>query len=148
MRTSAPISPHFNRTLGIRLVRQHRDGVTVECPLRPALLNSDSVLHGGVTAAVADAAVGIAISRRFGGTQRHTTVELKLNYLLPVAGGKLVARSRLLRVGRRLCVGWVDLFDQRKRLVAVAVVTYMLLDARPPLSQLPSSRRRSAVSGA
>ncbi len=116
----------FNQLLGIRLVRKHRDGVTIECPLRRELTNKAGVLHGGVTASLADAAVGIAIWNHFHGSRGGTTVEMKINYFLPVNGSKIVARSHLIRVGRTLCVGRVDLFDSRRRLAGAALVTYML----------------------
>jgi uncharacterized protein (TIGR00369 family) len=120
------ISP-FNRLVGIRLVRVHRDGVTIDCKLRPELLNVAGVLHGGVTATLADAAVGIAITQRVGRTGAATTVEMKLNYLRPVSGRKITARARLLRMGSTLCIGRVDMFDDAKELVSTALVTYMLL---------------------
>jgi uncharacterized protein (TIGR00369 family) len=120
----------FNALLGIRLERLHRDGVTVGCALRDDLLNSVGVAHGGVAAALADAAVGIAILRRVKGKRRVTTVELKVNYLAPVSKGRVFARSRLLRVGATLAVGSVELTDARRRLIATAIVTYLFLDAR------------------
>jgi acyl-coenzyme A thioesterase PaaI-like protein len=40
----------------------------------------------------------------------------------------MVARSHLLRIGKRLCVGRVDMFDPKRKLAAVALVTYMLLE--------------------
>ena len=58
---------------------------------------------------------------------RFTTVELKVNFR-PVAEGRLLARSRLVRVGSTICVGQVDLSDHKRRSVGVAIVTYMLLD--------------------
>jgi len=116
----------FNQVVGIRLVRIHKDGVTIDCKLRPELMNAQGVLHGGVTATMADAAVGIAITTRVG-RPAATTVEMKLNYLRPVAGGKITARSTILRMGSTLCVGRVDLFDDAKERVAAALVTYMLL---------------------
>ncbi|MBK5292439.1 MAG: PaaI family thioesterase [Acidobacteriia bacterium] len=117
----------FNRLLGIRVTRRHKDGVTIECPLRHDLTNLAGVLHGGVTATMADAAVGIAIHSRFLGTRSATTVEMKVNYFLPVSGKKIRARAHLLRVGSTLCVGRVDLFNDSKKLVGTALVTYMLL---------------------
>ena len=117
----------FNQLVGIRLVRIHKDGVTIDCKLRPELMNAHGVLHGGVTATMADAAVGIAITTRVG-RPAATTVEMKLNYLRPVVGGKITARSTLLRMGSTLCVGRVDLFNDAKELVAAALVTYMLLE--------------------
>ena len=66
----------FNKLLGMRAVSTHKDGITIECKLRPELLNFAGVLHGGVTATMADAAVGIALWKHFKGTRKHTTVEM------------------------------------------------------------------------
>ncbi len=117
----------FNQLLGMRVVRMHRDGVTIEIPVRDHLRNTAGVLHGGVTATLADAAVGIAITRHFGRKRPATTVEMKINFMRPLADGKIVARAHLLRVGNTLCVGRVDLFDGHRIAVAAALVTYMLL---------------------
>ncbi len=117
----------FNQRLGFRVVKRHRDGVTLECALRPDMLNGAGLLHGGVTATLADAAAGFAIWNHFGGRRRATTAEMKINYLRPVGRGKIVARSRLARAGSTLCVSQVDVRDAEGRLAAVALVTYMLL---------------------
>jgi acyl-CoA thioesterase len=118
----------FNHLLGLELVRAHRDGLTIQCRVRPELLNSAGSLHGGVTASVADAAVGSALYHHFGGKRRFTTVEMKVNYFRPVTEGRLLARSRLVRLGSSICVGRVDLSDGHRRSVGMAIVTYMLLD--------------------
>jgi acyl-coenzyme A thioesterase PaaI-like protein len=39
----------------------------------------------------------------------------------------MIARAHLLRIGKNLCVGRVDLFDAKRKLVAAAIVTYILL---------------------
>ena len=39
---------HFHELLGLRVVEDHDDGVTVELPLRQEFANSDGNLHGGV----------------------------------------------------------------------------------------------------
>jgi uncharacterized protein (TIGR00369 family) len=117
----------FNHLLGIRLTRVHADGLTIECTVRPDLLNGARVLHGGVTATLADAAVGIALTRHFGGSRPLTTVELKINYFRPVQEGKVFARAHLVRVGSTICVGRADLSDTNGNLIGTALVTYMLL---------------------
>ncbi len=127
----------FNKSLGIRVARMHKDGVTIECALRDDLRNLAGVLHGGVTATLCDAAVGIAITSHFHGTRRCTTVEMKLNYFLPVESGKVAARAKLLRVGKTLCVGQVQVHDSHKRLAGVALVTYMLLPQDPAKPERP-----------
>ncbi len=125
----------FNSLLGMRLQRVHRDGITIECTLRDDLRNGAGVAHGGIAAAMADAAVGGAIQRHFGAGRRITTVELKINYFLPVTEGRIFARSHLLRVGSTLCVGSVDLTDEHRRAIGTAIVTYMLIN--PPTVRTP-----------
>jgi len=118
----------FNAHVGIRLVRLHKDGVTLACPMRPELLNGNGVMHGGVTATLADVAVGMALARHLGRPRSATTVEMKINYLRPIAHGEITARSHLVKVGARLCCGRVDILDSEKRPVAAALITYMILD--------------------
>lgn len=120
---------NFNLYVGIRLVRAYTDGVVVHCRVRKELLNFAGVLHGGVTATLADVAVGQALIRR---GHPSTTVELKINYLRPITGRTVKARSHILRIGKTLCTGRVDIFDDQNNLAAVALVTYMLLDAADP----------------
>jgi uncharacterized protein (TIGR00369 family) len=130
----------FNNELGIEISRFHADGVTLRCPVRKELLNSHGALHGGVTASLADVAVGVAIHRHTSGTRPISTVELKVNYFRPVTEGTLFARARLLRVGSTLCVGRVDLTDAQANAVGTAIVTYIFLDAR---GEKPAERRVS-----
>jgi acyl-CoA thioesterase len=118
----------FNGLLGMRIRRVHRDGITIDCTLRNDLRNSVGAAHGGVTASMADAAVGIALQRHFGGKRRIATVELKINYFQPVKEGRILARSHLLRIGATLCVGSVELTDDCRRAIGTAIVTYMLVD--------------------
>jgi len=120
----------FVQMLGGRLARVHSDGVTLECPVHEGVRNVYGALHGGVPAAMADTAAGIALQRHFGGSQPMTTVEFKINYFLPVHEGTLFARARLIRVGSSICVANVELSDSVRRKVGIALVTYMLLGAR------------------
>lgn len=125
-RQSPPPIP-FNGLLGLEVIRFHKDGVTVACTVRPELLNSQGVLHGGVTATLVDAAVGMSSVRHLDGKRLVTTVELKLNYFLPITQGRITARGRLLRVGSSLIVGSVEVKDHRRRLAAFGTATYKIL---------------------
>ncbi len=123
----------FNESLGIRVVRQHVDGVTIECAMRDTLRNGFGLMHGGVLATVADAAVGIAIMNYSGAVRPCTTVELKISYLRPISE-KVQARSRILRFGAHLVVGSVEMRDHEGKLSGSALVTYMLLEGKPSQS--------------
>ena len=74
----------FEHQLNLRLAAKHDDGVTMHFDLLPEYLNSNGVLHGGVTASIADEAAWHAIENNFGyGARSSTTTELKVNYLRP-----------------------------------------------------------------
>jgi len=136
----------FNTLLGMRIRGLHRDRITIDCTLRSDLRNSVGVVHGGVTAAMADAAVGVALQRHFGGKRQIATVELKINYFQPVKEGRILARSHLLRIGSTLCVGSVELTDDRRRAIGTAIVTYMLVDrsvAAPDAPRVPRPSRKN-----
>jgi uncharacterized protein (TIGR00369 family) len=124
----------MNKLLGMQISRTHGDRVTIECKIVKRLLNSARVLHGWVSAALADAAVGIALDHHLGDHRPITTVEMKINYFRPVKEGRIFARSRLLRVGSTLCVGRVDLADGQSRTIGAALVTSMILSAWPSAS--------------
>jgi uncharacterized protein (TIGR00369 family) len=118
----------FEHTLNLRVTETHPDGVTVEFDLLPAYLNSHGVLHGGVTASIADEAAWHAIENHFGyGARKSTTTELKVNYLRPIEGKIVSARARLVRAGKTLCVSQVDISDEKNNLAGIAIVTYILL---------------------
>ncbi|MBZ5606230.1 MAG: PaaI family thioesterase [Acidobacteriia bacterium] len=118
----------FEHQLNLRVAEKHEDGVTVHFDLLPNYLNSNGVLHGGVTASLADEAAWHAMENRFGyGVRPSTTTELKVNYLRPISGKQVSARAYLVRAGKTLCVSRVDIFDEAKNLAAIGIVTYMLL---------------------
>ena len=118
----------FENTLKAKVARKHTDGVTVRFALEPGYLNNHGVLHGGITASIADEAAWHAIETRFGyGARKSTTTELKVNYLRPIVWKHAFARAYMVRAGKTLCVMRVDIFDEKKNLAAIATVTYMLL---------------------
>ena len=118
----------FENTLKARVARKHADGVTVHVALMPGYLNNSGVLHGGITASIADEAAWHAIETHFGyGARKSTTTELKVNYLRPIVGKQATARAYMVRAGKTLCVLRVDIFDEKKNLAAISTVTYMLL---------------------
>ena len=98
------------------------------CRIREDLLNTNGVLHGGVAASVADEVAWHCVTHRYGSDLATTTSDLKINYLRPVVGDRVIARGEILRAGRTFCVSRVDLCDRDKRLCAVAIVSYMLLE--------------------
>jgi uncharacterized protein (TIGR00369 family) len=82
------------------------------------------VVHGGVLAALADTAGGLATYMALPRGTRVATVEMKINYLEPVKKGTIVAEARVLRQGKNLAVVDCDLRDEKKQLVGKALMTF------------------------
>ena len=116
----------FNRLLGFRVSRVYKDGLTLELELGEDHTNVLGTMHGGVTATLVDAAIGMAVIGHLGG-RPATTVELKVNYLRPHAAGAVRTRARLLKVGRTLAFGVAEVKDVHGHLIASGSATYMLL---------------------
>ncbi|MFY9531763.1 MAG: PaaI family thioesterase [Candidatus Acidiferrales bacterium] len=73
------------------------------------------VVHGGVLAALADTAGGLATYMSVPRGSRVATVEMKMNYLEPVEKGTVVADARMIRVGKTLAVVECDLRDETEK---------------------------------
>jgi acyl-CoA thioesterase len=119
---------HFPKHLGfeIDLVEPGRARLAVE--VRRELLQLQGVMHGGAIATLIDTAVAFAILGSSSTDIRFTTVELKVNYLSPIRGGRVVADARLVRDGRRIVVADCEVFDSEGKLAAKGLVTYIKLN--------------------
>ena len=82
------------------------------------------VVHGGVLAALADTAGAIAAYTVVPRGVEIATVELKINYLSAVPGGKIRAEGKVLRAGRNFVVTECEVFDANGRLAAKALMTF------------------------
>jgi len=118
----------FEADLAIRVTRKHKDGATCTVPIHEGLYNSNGVVHGGVIASIADEVAWWAILTALGTDRKMTTSELKVNYLRPIVGRKVIARGFVLKLGRTLAVTRIDIFDEKRKLAAHATVTYAMLN--------------------
>lgn len=85
--------------------------------------------HGGVIAALCDIAAHAAVAVRLG--NMAPTIDLRIDYLAP-ARGDLVAKGKLLRLGRSIGRADVEITDPSNKLVAVgrAVFSALLTQAK------------------
>ena len=115
----------FNRFLGIEVERVDEEGCTATLTIRPEFYNSmDGVVHGGVTATLADVAMGHGASPHINGVQQCVTVESKINYLAPARGDRLIAESKVIKRGLNIIVMEARITTNDGKLVAMALGTY------------------------
>ena len=84
------------------------------------------VVHGGILAALADTAGGLAAYMALPRGTHLATLEMKMNYLEPVDRGTLVAEARVLRKGRNFAVVECDVLGPAGRLAAKALMTFAI----------------------
>ena len=115
----------FADLLGIQVAEQAPGRAVLELTLRPELLNSWHVAHGGVVMTLADIALAVAARTHDPGAKGAMTVELKVSFIEP-GEGKLVAEGRCVRSGTSLAFCEGEVRDISGKLVAKALGTFML----------------------
>jgi uncharacterized protein (TIGR00369 family) len=90
-------------------------------------------VQGGATALLAEAALSAAIQTTVPAATALAPIDVKLNYLRPLAadGRPARARGRVLHLGRRLAVASSEVQDADGKAVALATGSAMLLPGRP-----------------
>jgi uncharacterized protein (TIGR00369 family) len=84
----------------------------------------NNVVHGGILAALADTTAAIAAYTKVPKGVALATIELKINYLEGVPGGRIRAEARVLRTGRNFVVTECEIFDGKGTLAAKALLTF------------------------
>jgi uncharacterized protein (TIGR00369 family) len=117
------------RELELRVVEARAGEVVLLLPVTPRHVHGGGVLCGQTMMAAADTAMVLAIMTRLGGFKPMTTVQLQTSFLRPVAGSSGNARvvARVLRMGKSLVFGEVQVLNADGELAAHATTTYALL---------------------
>jgi acyl-CoA thioesterase len=124
----------FWQHLGIEVVDVREGWARLRIRIRDELRNAPGApVHGGVYAALVDAAVGCALStvnETSGGGVGQTTLDLNVTYLAAARGAEIYAEGALLKRGRSIAFGDVRVTDAEGTVVAVGRATYMILAPR------------------
>ncbi len=129
-----PIHIPFVDYLGFELLRFEGGQAEIAITPREELLNSWSVLHGGVTMTLLDVVMAHAARSPHAGVAPDTrgvvTVEMKTSFMRPGLG-RLQARGKLLHKTVSLAFCEASIFDADEVLVAHATGTFKYLKALP-----------------
>ena len=103
--------------------------VILTLPVAPKHVHGGGVLCGQSMMAAADTAMILAICTHLGGFKPMTTVQLQTSFLRPIPGDAGTAKvvARVLRMGRKLVFGEIEILDARGELAAHATTTYALV---------------------
>lgn len=83
-------------------------------------------VHGGVYASIIDTAAYWAVYCEQDENDGLITLDLKVDYLAPADGGKMIARGKSIKAGRTICLGEALVTDSRGRKLAVGTSKLMV----------------------
>lgn len=127
----------FVQLLDFEIDKEAQDGPTVCVNVGPRHRNGNGVVHGSVIHALLDSVMGLQCFRA-AQRQRVATAEISVRFLRPVVDGRLVARARVLRAGKRLLVVEGDV-RREEEVVAVGQATFVPLAREGQPAAGPSS---------
>jgi len=115
----------YARLLGLEIVKLERGAATFAFEIRPELTRMEGIVHGGAVASLMDTASAFAVLSLLRPEEQTVTVDLTLHFLRPATRGRLEARARVLRAGRRVVTVSIEASDSAGQLVATALTTYL-----------------------
>lgn len=116
--------------IAFRLLEVSDGGCRIELDVAAPHFQPFGIVHGGVIATLLDTATFWAGFYTLPEDTGLVNVDLKLNYLKAVTGGRLVAGGRCLRAGRQLSYTEASVHDGKGDLVAHGTSTLMALPGK------------------
>ena len=120
----------LNGALGFRVVEWREGFARVRVDLDERHRNRQGGLHGGVTAALIDAATGFCGIYEPDPAKRrgNVTVSLNVNFTGRPKGTSLICTAEMLRAGRRIYFASARVHDDIGNLIASAEAVYAYVD--------------------
>ena len=116
------------QALGLRVEAFEPGLVTLRLPRNGQLSRVGDMLCGQAMMAAADTGMVLALISHFGAFRPCTTVQMNTSFLKPLSGQDALIEARLLRAGKALAFGEIDIrgADDGKSVCRVST-TYALL---------------------
>ena len=126
-----PLRPNVNDQLGIEVISATPEKVVLRVEVGPKVHQPYGILHGGVSALMAEGAASIGGAVSVGPDHIVVGTELNCSHLRSMTEGTLTATATPFRKGRTVHVWGIELRDDKDRLICVARCTLQVLPAPP-----------------
>lgn len=123
MKTKSP----YWALLGMEIVDVKKGWAKVRLPFEKKLLQPLGVVHGGAIFSPADSAVAMALIGLVERNEVFTTIEMKINYLIPFREGEITAEAKIIYKGSKTALGDVEVRNSGGDLIAKGLATYMIM---------------------
>jgi uncharacterized protein (TIGR00369 family) len=115
------------KDLGLIVEAVSPEQTTLRLPESSRFVHAGGVVCGQTLMAAADTAMVVAFSAALGGFRPMTTVNMNTTFLRPVGKGDMRVIARVVRCGKTLLYGDVDIVSADGKVAAHATTTYALL---------------------
>jgi len=124
--------PSVHDYLDVKIVEATAERVVVTVEVGPKTHQPFGLLHGGISALLAESAASIGATRSVWPNEVAVGTELNCSHLRSMSEGTLTATARPLRKGRRVHVWSIDLTDDDGNLICAARCSLQILPAAAP----------------
>ena len=116
----------FHQHLGLQIRTTGEGKASGELPFRPELIGDPTrpAIHGGVLSTMADALGGFAVWSGLSIDDRVSTIDLRVDYLAPAGPDAIFGEAEVVRVGNRVAVADIELWQGDRRMVATGKGVY------------------------
>jgi acyl-CoA thioesterase len=123
----------FFQLLGMHIATSEPGTGKVHITVDERLMHPQMIVHGGVIFTLADTAMSFALLSLHPAGTRISTIEAKINYLLPVRAGELLAKAQVTHHGRSIAVLEATVYnglEQERKAVARILGTFNIAAPR------------------
>ena len=114
----------LSRMMGLE-IKVNTDLCIVKFQSEPTFFNPQGTLHGGIISTIMDISMGHLLEKV---QTNGTTIELNVNFLLPIKNEKIICEGSYIKKGRSISVMESKLYRQDKKLAAHATSTWKIFD--------------------
>lgn len=127
--TLEAVAAPYVKALGLQVIASNEHQTTLRMPVTPALVHVGGAVCGQSVLAAADTAMVVATSAALGGFKPMTTVQLQTSFLrpIPASTSEVTFVCHVLRKGKTLAFGEIEIFTPDGKLAAHATTTYAFL---------------------
>ena len=119
-------SPYYVHT-SMEIKEIDRGYCLMQLAVQEKHLQPYDMVHGGVYAAMVDAAAYWAVFTQLEDNAKMITIDLKLNYLGSASSGLLFAKGKSIKLGKTIGIGEASIRDEADQLLTHGTATFMVL---------------------
>ena len=130
----------IHQLLDVEVLEAGPDRVVLRLPVNWKVHQPYGILHGGVSALLAESAASFGGALAAGPDRSVVGIELNASHLRPLRDGHLTATATPVRVGRSVQVWRIALTDDDGRAICEARCSLAVVDspAGPPVERVPA----------